>query len=222
MFSFPKYNLKFQATVIILFTLLAFNQYSVALGNQLKIDSTQYTYLDIKAGDICIVCDMPINAETGIAFLFNGRRVTIDVTHFVDFINNPEKYFYKLQPNAALYNEEILETVKMNYGWFIFGLWILSALVSSAFAVGIAMKKDLSIKKWFYIGLGANIFGLIYLILQEKNISVILPDGLGKIALTDPPAVCPNCGIYNHPSANKCNSCGNPLISTSEAEIRKV
>jgi hypothetical protein len=222
MFGFPKYNIKLKSITILLFILLINNQNSIAFDNPTQIDSTKYTYVDIKAGDLCIVCDMPINAETGIAFLFNGRRVTIDVMHFTDFIKNPEKYFYKLQPNAALYNDEILDIIKMNYRWLIFGLWILMALVSSAFAVNISMKKGLNIKKWFYVALITNIFGLIYLILKAKTESMILPEKLGKITLTNPPAICPNCAVYNHPSANKCNSCGMSLNSTLKPETQKI
>ena len=222
MIGFPKYLVHIKIIFVFLFTLQILNQNSFAITNQIQPDSTTYTYVDIKAGDLCIVCDMPINSESGIAFLFKGRRVTIDLAHFKDFIENPEKYFYKLQPNVALYSEGVFNKYQINYGWFVFGLWVLLALVSAAFCVNIAMKKGLSIKKWFYIGLGANIFGLIYLMSQFKNQIVELPEKFGKIPRTETPLICTSCGVYVHPSANKCNSCGNVLKSISESEIRKI
>ena len=80
MIGFPEYLVHFKIKFIFLFTLLIFNHNSFAITNQTQPDSINYTYLDIKAGDLCIVCDMPINSESGIAFLFKGRRVTIDKT----------------------------------------------------------------------------------------------------------------------------------------------
>ena len=78
MIGFPKYLVHIKIKFIFLFTLLIFNHNSLAITNLTQPDSINYTYLDIKAGDLCIVCDMPIDSESGIAFLFYGIIVTID------------------------------------------------------------------------------------------------------------------------------------------------
>ena len=212
---FPKSDTHFQ---LILFILLI---PVMIFASQSSIDTSDIKYIDIKAGDMCIVCDMEIDANSGIGFLFEGRRVTIDVKHFSDFINNPEKYFYKLQAKVALYDEGSL-TFKTGYGWFIVGLWILLALVSAALSANIAMKRCLNPIKWFYTGLIFSLFGLIYLILNAKNISIKLPEKFGKIAITDAPVMCQNCNTFNHPCADKCNNCGSKLQSTSESEVKKI
>jgi hypothetical protein len=113
-------------------------------------------------------------------------------------------------------------TFNINSGWFIAGIWILLALISAAWSSNIAMKRRLDPKSWFYMGLIFNLFGVIYLLLVAKNQSVKLPENFGKIAITDAPAICPNCNAYNHPSAIKCNNCGNKLISISESEVDKI
>jgi len=155
-----KYILQFTKLMIIILILLSQNSFAT----QSKVDTTDIIYTDIKAGDICIVCDLPIKSGTGIGILFDGRRVTLDLDHFKDFINNSEKYFHKLQANVALYDEGNFDKYQISYVWFLVGLWILFALISAAICSNLAMKKSKNFNKWFYVGLISNLFGLIYLL----------------------------------------------------------
>ena len=70
-----------------------------------KQDTLGYKLLSIKIGDRCIVCDLPIKEGSGLALLIKGRRVTIDLEHFQEFIENKAKYFANLEPHGALFQE---------------------------------------------------------------------------------------------------------------------
>jgi hypothetical protein len=192
------------------------------LFSQSKIDTTNIIYIDLKSGDLCIVCDMEIDKNSGIGFLLQGRRITIDLEHVHEFFNNPEKYFYKMQAKVALYDERAIISDQINPDWFLFGLWIVIALICAAICANIAMRKGLNSQSWFYYGFVFNLFGLIYLTTLVNKSTHILPKRLGKINLTDAPLKCNACDQYNHPSANECSYCGNGLQSISESELDKV
>jgi len=218
MLRFLKYT--FQSTKLMMIILILLCQNSFA--NQSKFDTTDVTFIDIEADDICIVCDMPINSKKGIGFLFKGRKVTLDSKHLIDFINNPDKYFHKLQANVALYDEGRFDKYQISYVWFLVGLWILFALISAAICSNLALKKSKNFNKWFYVGLISNLFGLIYLLFLSKDQFSELPKKLGKLSQTEAPVKCNGCNQYNHPKAIECMNCGIVLYPDGESEINRI
>ena len=105
---------------------------------------------------------------------------------------------------------------------FIFGSWVLIALLSAAVTTGLALKKGLPMVKWFFIGLGASIFGVVAVFLQKGVNTEALPAGLAKVAITASPTKCPVCGSANHPSATICTNCGSQLNPVYETEVARL
>lgn len=191
-------------------------------ADQTIADTLGYKILDIKKGDRCIVCNMKLEEGKGLALLISGKRVTVDLDHLEEFLANPSKYFTKLQPNVALYSKEAAQALHVGYGWFIFGVWVAFALIVAAICANIALRKGLPAYKWFFVGLITNVFGLFIITFKSATGKIDLPRGYKKIEITESPVACSKCGSYNHPSAKKCNSCGNIMIAITDSELDRI
>lgn len=185
-------------------------------------DTLGYKILSIKKGDRCIVCNTPLTPKNGLSLLVRGRRVTIDLEHWPVFLNNQLIYFSDLQPKGALFQENAIQDRQINAGWFIFGIWVILALLSSAINAGLSLKKGLPILKWFFRGLVLNIAGVFWLLLHKPAKEVVLPPNLGKIPVTRSPVKCPKCNGFNHPAAKICAGCGGQLYPKIEAEVNRA
>ena len=187
-----------------------------------KQDTLGYKLLSIKIGDRCIVCDLPIREGSGLALLIKGRRVTIDLEHFQEFIENKAKYFANLEPHGALFQESAVLPKTMRYGWFIAGLWIFSALIAAAVCCSVAIKKGLRAHAWFFRGLLLHLFGVIWIMMTKATLQTDKIAGFRKIPVTSEPVPCPKCGALNHPAANQCSNCLSKLIPTQESEVSRI
>ena len=185
-------------------------------------DTLGYKLLSIKKGDRCIICDIPIKEGTGLALLIKGRRVTIDLDHFQEFITNQAKYFAKLEPHGALFQESAVLPHAMKYGWFIAGLWIFTALISAAICCNVALKKGLRASPWFFRGLLFHFMGIVWVTLIKSTAQDRTIPTFGKIPKTSKPVKCPTCQALNHPAARQCSKCHSELIPIQESEINRV
>ena len=185
-------------------------------------DTLGYKLLSIKKGDRCIICDIPIKEGTGLALLIKGRRVTIDLDHFQEFIRNQAKYFAKLEPHGALFQESAVLSQAVNYGWFITGLWIFSALIAAAICCTIALKKGLRASPWFFRGLLLNFLGIIWITIKKSAAQDQTIPAFGKIPETSQPVKCPKCQALNHPAASKCSKCHSDLTPIQESEVNRL
>ncbi len=187
-----------------------------------KADSSKFQQIPVKDGDICVVCDKPLGKD-GLAILYKGRRVPFfNREQFRIFLDNPAKYFSKLQARAALFDEGGVAQKSMQLGWLLFGVWVTIALLCGAISAGIALRKGLPPVKWFFIGLIASVIGLIFAVIQPAKETVELPEKLGKISTTPSPRPCPKCGETNHPTAKKCAGCGTALTPSTESEVHRA
>ena len=118
------------ALVITTFLGLGFAQTSAS--QETKNPLKNYPKIPIKEGDRCFVCNTPLT-ESGVAFLYRGRRVAVGTFHVRTFFNNPLKYFSRLQPRGALFQEDIIPQSPLKPGWLVFGIWITLGLVAAAF-----------------------------------------------------------------------------------------
>jgi len=185
-------------------------------------DTLGYILLSIKKGDRCIICDIPIMEGTGSALLIKGRRVTIDLDHFQEFITNQAKYFAQHEPHGALFQESAVLPHAMKYGWFIAGLWIFTALIAAAICCNVALKKGLRASPWFFRGLLLHIIGIIWVILKKSTGRPQFIPAFGKIRETSQPVKCPKCQALNHPAASSCSKCHSDLIPLQESEVRRI
>jgi hypothetical protein len=185
-------------------------------------DTLGYKLLSIKKGDRCIICDIPLKEGSGLALLIKGRRVTIDLNHFQEFITNQVKYFAKVEPQGALFQESAVLPHAIQYGWFIVGMWIFTALISAAICCNVAMRKGLRASLWFFRGLLFHFIGLLWVINKKGTAKAQPLPILGKIPLTSQPVKCPKCQALNHPAASKCSKCHSELTPLQESEVNRV
>ena len=174
----------------------------------------------LKKGDRCLVCNVLLD-ENGLGFLYRGRRVTLHIQHAQTFLDNPLHYFSKLQPRGALFQEDVLRS-PVNLGWLILGIWMVLGLVAAAFCTHTALRKGFPPVIWFFIGLVANLIGVLLVLRQPPVAQVDLPPRLGKIPVTAPPVRCPKCGAENHPSARQCTGCCAEMQPTMASEVTRT
>lgn len=192
-------------------------------------DTTAGSYLVLPAnpGEKCIVCGVPLT-EDDVALVVKGRRVPLNRTMVEEFLDNQEKYFARLQPKGALFQEDLSASEGtalggVTPGWFLFGLYILSALVFGGLSGYAAVGKGLKPIPHFFLGFVFSALGYVYVLArhsQTKDGEV--PRGLVKVPLTRSPEPCQKCGHMNHPSARKCAGCGTVLSPEVQSEASRV
>lgn len=186
-----------------------------------------YKVVPAKPGERCTVCGVLLT-EDDVALMVRGRRVPLNRSMVDSFLNNQEKYFADKQPRGALFQEEFNTEVGVSLGgvstgWFIFGLYILVALIFSGLSSYAAVSKGLPPIRYFFIGFVFNVLGYLYVLTRPtaaKNGEI--PQGLVKVPTTSAPVACPNCGYGNHPSAQVCSECGTKLQPAMQSEVARV
>ncbi len=187
----------------------------------LSADSIEnYKQVPIKEGDRCFICNIEL-VDGGVAFIYRGRRVTVASFHVQQFLDAPLKYFSRLQPRGALFQEDAILERPMWSGWLLLGIWLAVGLVSAAISTHLALRKGLPPVTWFAIGLATNLFGLLLLLRHRAEADVSLPPHLAKIPTTLNPVECPACRAENHPSAKQCSACGAQLNPTAVSEVER-
>ncbi len=194
----------------------------IARSVSFKADTLGYPLAPVQAGDICLVCGMEIKSD-GLAIIYKGRRVPLANGEMLrKFLKEPQRYFYQLQPRGALFHEDTITNLAAKQGWFIFGIWMVLALLSSAITTGIALRKGFSPARWFLTGFLLPVVAVLWALVKPSQKLVELPPHLGKVSTTLAPGVCPQCGEFNHPSATRCTGCGGKLTPSVESEVKRV
>jgi hypothetical protein len=108
-------------------------------------------------------------------------------------------------------------------GWFLFGLYVLVALIFGGMSGYTAVSKGLKPIPHFFIGFFLSAFGYLYVSTRPAAAKKEeIPAGLVKVSTTLAPIPCAQCGYMNHPSAKKCVGCGGKLQPIIESEVARA
>jgi hypothetical protein len=186
-----------------------------------------YQMVPAKPGEECTVCGIPLTDED-VALIVKGRRVPLNKGMVQEFLENQERYFARLQPRGALFQEDVdaqegTSLGGISRGWFLFGLYVLVALLFAGMSGYVAVAKGLKPIPHFFIGLFFSVFGFLYVLTRPRLAKEgEIPSGLVKVPLTSAPVPCPKCGYSNHPSASMCKKCGSALSPAVQSEVQRV
>lgn len=173
------------------------------------------------AGEICIICNHPI-AESDLTYLVHGQRVPVHrLVCNARLKEDPRVVLAGLQPRGAFLGAE-MDKPGLQGAWFVFGLYILLGLFFGAVCAQRALQTGRNSVPWFLAGLAFNVVGYAALrSLPPRKYSppAGVPSGLGKIAVTYAPVICPICGHALHPSAASCPACGAVLRPKAVSEV---
>ena len=177
-------------------------------------------------GEKCLTCPKSIDGE-GVQLMHRGRRVYLHDGPCADaWFANPAEFFRQLQPAGALFDEGPEATRVMRSGWLIFGVYVVIGLVFAAASGYLAIQRGHAAVSWFFYGLVFNVFAFGALALKPAVPAVAapagVPPGMRKVPATHAPAICPECGAENHPSAANCSVCGAVQTPTANSEVEKV
>jgi hypothetical protein len=136
----------------------------------------------------------------------------------------PDTVAIPLQPQSALFHQESdAHYPAVGSGWFLFGVWVLLALIFGGLSGYAAVSKGLNPIPHFFIGFFLSALGYIYVLTRPalaKRGEV--PAGLVKVHTTFAPMPCPQCGSTQHPAATKCLGCGAELQPLTQSEVIRV
>ncbi len=173
---------------------------------------SHYPTVAAKVGEICIVCGMPVSSGD-IAIILKGRRMPVMKDMAAAVLKDPETYFKNKQAKGALFQEDFRAPSGavqggVSLGWFLAGLYILSALIFGGLSGTAAVAKGLPPISSFFFGFGLSVFGYLYVLTRSsRTVSRSVPAGLAKVPVTQSPLACPGCGNTNHPAAAACAAC---------------
>ena len=179
------------------------------------------------AGEICIVCDMPIGSdETAVTIRHRGRTVHVN-TKLLDRWNaDPGRYFSKVQARSTLFDEEAVAASGVDHVWWKVGVYLVAGLIVGALCAYVAVNRGRCPKRWFIWGLLTNVLALTALLALGSAATTDAPEGvprgLRKVPRTRTPRPCPSCGSSNHPSARSCLACGVVLQATVDSETTRA
>ncbi|MFQ5709750.1 MAG: hypothetical protein ACE5HO_20030 [bacterium] len=216
-----KVQIPYLCAYLICFSLFFQTDLTWAQGSSAQ---TKYKRVAPKPGERCIICGVPLT-EKDVTLIVRGRRVPLKHAMLDSFLNNEEKYFATLQPKSALFQENLeapagVAQGGITLGWFVFGLYVLGALVFAGMSGFTAVSKGLNPIPNFFIGLVFSVFGYLYVLTRPSLVNKgEIPAGLVKVLTTHTPVPCPKCGHTNHPSAVQCPSCGAALDPSMQSEV---
>lgn len=190
------------------------------------IQQAHYDTVAARSGESCAVCGNPVS-DTDVALMVKGRRVPLKREMMDEFIKHQEKYFARLQPKGALFQEEIGPESGgrsgVSMGWFLFGVYVLIALLFAGLSGYAAIGKGLKPIPGFFLGLVFTVFGYFYVLSRPRAEGLgEIPSGLVKVPDTSAPIPCKVCGNTNHPSAGRCSACHAELKPTGESEVSRA
>jgi len=194
-------------------------------------DTTQragaYEKVSYNPGEICIVSGKHLVAGD-VALIVRGRRVPLCFSKVDTFLKYQDKYFAALQPKGALFQEELSAPKGaalggVTSGWFLFGLYVLVALVFAGMSGYTAVSKGLPPIPNFFIGFFLSALGYLYVLTRPAIAKKgEIPGGLVKVPVTHTPVPCAACGYQNHPSAKQCVGCGGKLAPMLQSEVARA
>lgn len=187
----------------------------------------QYPTVSAKVGETCVVCGMPVS-NGDVAIILKGRRMPV-MKHMAETVlRNPEVYFRNKQAKGALFQEDfqgptgtVLSGVSL--GWFLAGLYVLSALIFGGLSGAAAVAKGLPPISSFFLGLALSVFGYLFVLTRRSDkASHGVPAGLLKVPATQSPLACPRCGNTNHPAATSCALCHVSLAPQGQSDFSRA
>jgi len=201
---------------------------TLPLWAQERAPQTPYQKVRPKLGDYCTVGNVPLDTLQDVALIVRGRRVPLHHTMVDSFMRTQEKYFSRQQPKGALFQEELSAPKGaalggVTSGWFLFGLYVLGALVFAGISGYTAVSKGLPPIPNFFIGFFLSALGYLYVLTRPAVAKKgEIPAGLVKVPTTHTPVPCSGCGYQNHPSAKQCVGCGGKLEPMLQSEVARV
>ena len=207
---------------------LAFCLLALPLRTQENASQTPYQSVRPKLGDYCTVGNVPLDTLQDVALIVRGRRVPLHRTMVDSFMRTQEKYFSQQQPKGALFQEELSAAkgaalAGVTSGWFLFGLYVLVALIFAGVSGYTAVSKGLPPIPNFFIGFFLSALGYLYVLTRPAVAKKgEIPGGLVKVPLTHAPVPCAACGYQNHPSAKQCVGCGGKLEPMMQSEVARA
>jgi hypothetical protein len=191
------------------------------------LPQSQYPAVAAKAGEICTVCGMPVSSSD-VAIILKGRRIPVMKDMAETVLRNPELYFKDKQAKGALFQEDFQAPsgavrAGVSLGWFLAGLYVLSALIFGGLSGAAAVAKGLPPISSFFLGLGLSLFGYLFVLTRRTDkASHGVPAGLLKVPATQSPLACPQCGNTNHPAAASCASCHVSLSPQGQSDLSRA
>ena len=207
--------------------LLAVTLIPVVLVAGETLPERRYPIVAAKAGEICIVCGMPVSSSD-IAIIVKGRRMSVMKDMAETVLSNPEIYFRDKQAKGALFQEDFQGPTGavsggVSLGWFLAGLYVLSALIFGGLSGNAAVARGLPPISSFFLGFGLSLFGYLYVLTRRSGkASCDVPAGLLKVPATQSPLACPQCGNTNHPAAPSCASCHVSLSPQGQSDLSRA
>jgi hypothetical protein len=191
------------------------------------LPQSRYLTVAAKAGEICTVCGMPVSSSD-VAIILKGRRMPVMKGMAETVLRNPEVYFRDKQAKGALFQEDFQGPTGaissgVSLGWFLAGLYVLSALIFGGLSGNAAVAKGLPPISSFFLGLGLSFFGYLYVLTRPSGkASRGIPAGLLKVPATQSPLACPQCGNTNHPAAASCALCHVSLSPQGQSDLSRA
>ncbi|MDZ7367698.1 MAG: hypothetical protein ONB43_17810 [candidate division KSB1 bacterium] len=201
---------------------------ALPLWAQENLPQTPYRAVRPNPGDYCTVGKVPLDTSKDVALIVRGRRVPLHHTMVDSFLRTQEKYFAHQQPRGALFQEELSAPAGaalggISSGWFLFGVYVLTALFFGGMSGYAAVAKGLKPIPHFFIGFFLSVFGYLYVLTRPAAAKRgEIPAGLVKVPATAAPLPCPSCACTNHPSARQCVGCGGKLEPMMESEVARA
>lgn len=217
-----KWLLCLNRNVFLLVLIFTFSNFLLLSAQKESVDTLGYNIVPLKAGDKCIVCGISLDVQNGIAILYKGRRVPLDKHELKNFLDNADKYFFKLRPSGALFSENYTFLRILSAEWFGVGIWIFLALFSAAICSTIALKKGFHFRNWFFYGLIGNMIAVMIILIYPSKKEVNRPSHITKLRVTMEPVECSTCGKLNHPTAKECTNCRTALNPELDSEVTRT
>jgi hypothetical protein len=201
---------------------------ALPLWAQGNLPQAPYPVVRPQLGEYCTVGNVPLDTLQDVVLIVRGRRVPLHRTMVDSFLRTQEKYFSQKQPKSALFQEELSAPAGsalagISSGWFLFGVYVLAALVFAGLSGYTAVTKGLPPLPNFFIGFFLSAFGYLYVLVRPAAAKPgDVPAGFVKVPATHMPVPCANCGYHNHPSANRCIGCGVQLEPMLQSEVARA
>jgi hypothetical protein len=191
----------------------------------LMIDGREVGHrVESRDGEDCVTCGKPIKKD-GVTYMVEGQRVPVHKGPCLGALAaKPVEWLRELKPHGAFLDATAAK-VGLSTGWMIFGSYILLGLIFSALAAHRSFSVGRDPLVWLAVGFVTNVIGYAVLLVlprQEVHALAGVPSGLGKVAATYSPEVCPSCGAENHPSARACSGCGGTLAPRVVSEAQSA